>query len=128
MMNAEHLLEPVKASGGFFGAAPTSLKDTKPTLRGTWVFEDPNSYTIENPTFKTAIRNPGRPINPSITSTSSKVKDAEVSPSNLIVVELEWTEDEDGAYEKMSPKFYKLKPGQPRPKEHMDINLLELGE
>jgi hypothetical protein len=46
----------------------------------------------------------------------------------MVVVQIDWTEDEDGMYEKMSPVFYRLKPGNAAPIERMDINLLELGE
>jgi hypothetical protein len=125
-MSAKHLLEPVKASGGFFGTTPKTLEKTKPTFRGVWVLEDPNSRVGERPKVRPVTRNPGRPVVSNIAS--SKTEKVEASPSVPIVVEVEWTEDEDGIYEKMSPKFYKLKPGQTRLKEHMDINLLELGE
>jgi hypothetical protein len=46
----------------------------------------------------------------------------------LIVVQVEWTEDEEGEYEKMSPRFYRLKQGKTGSITHMDIKLLELGD
>jgi len=45
-----------------------------------------------------------------------------------IVVVISWTLDEDGIYEKMVPKFFKLPPKQTDPKDHLDINLIELCE
>ena len=44
-MAANHLIEPIAAGSGGFGFAtmpPHTLAETKPTLRGTWVFRDPN--------------------------------------------------------------------------------------
>jgi hypothetical protein len=114
MMGANHLLEPTKTSTGTCGFTPTTLKDTRPALRGTWVLHDPN-----NP----PVRNPGRPT-PNDPSNA-----APVAPSHpMIVVQIDWTEDEDGMYEKMPPMFYRLKPGNGSPIERMDINLLELGD
>lgn len=47
---------------------------------------------------------------------------------NFMVVQVDWTEDEDGMYEKGQPRYYKLEPGQMGMKGNMDVNLLELGE
>jgi hypothetical protein len=47
---------------------------------------------------------------------------------SLFVVQVDWTDDEDGLYEKTDTRFYKLEPGKMAPKMNMDINLLELGE
>jgi hypothetical protein len=44
------------------------------------------------------------------------------------VVQVDWTDDEEGLYEKTTTRFYRLEPGAKGPKKHMDINLLELGE
>jgi hypothetical protein len=46
----------------------------------------------------------------------------------MIVVQLDWTDDEEGLYEKSAPRFYRLEPGMGGPRKNMDINLLELGE
>lgn len=50
------------------------------------------------------------------------------APSSLIVVQIDWTDDGEGAYDKTETKFYRLEPGKCAPKMNMDINLLELGE
>lgn len=121
-MSADHLLEPVKASGGYFGFTPETLKEARPTFRGTWVVKDPNSRIMEK---KPAVRNPGRPAPREASTSNNPPKPAPVS---LMVVQIDWTEDEEGIYEKMPPRFYRLKPGYPAPKENMRINLLELGE
>jgi hypothetical protein len=44
----------------------------------------------------------------------------------FIVVKIDWTDDEDGLYEKGTPEYYQLQPGQPGPNEHMDLKLFEL--
>ncbi|KAJ4353293.1 uncharacterized protein N0V89_005020 [Didymosphaeria variabile] len=96
IMAADYLLEPTAAGTGFgFANKPESLSETKCTLRGTWVFKDPN---------------------------------ASQSISSDYVVQVHWTMDEDGMYEKEYIKFYRLGPGSPAPKENIDIKLLELGE
>ena len=46
----------------------------------------------------------------------------------FMVVQIDWTEDEHGMYEKGQARFYKLESGQMGMKGNMDINLLELGE
>lgn len=51
-----------------------------------------------------------------------------VAPSSLIVVQVDWTDDGEGSYDKTETKFYRLEPGRLAPKMNMDINLLELGE
>lgn len=48
--------------------------------------------------------------------------------SSDYVVQVHWTVDEDGMYEKEYIKFYRLDPGRIAPKEKVDIKLLELGE
>ena len=91
-------------------------------LRGTWVFRDPTT-AIASPHI--AIRRSGRPAlmrqNPSNDEKSPP-------PISLIVVQVDWAEDEDGMYEKIARRFYKLENGKPGPKQNMDIKLLELGE
>ncbi|PVI02040.1 hypothetical protein DM02DRAFT_590162 [Periconia macrospinosa] len=44
------------------------------------------------------------------------------------LVQIDWTDDEDGAYEKMEPRYFQLKPDTSVPKENMDIKLIELNE
>lgn len=46
----------------------------------------------------------------------------------LVVVQVDWIDDDEGFYEKNPPRFYRLEQGAKGPKKHMDINLLELGE
>jgi hypothetical protein len=47
LMAAEDLLEPANTGlGGFYASAPRTLVDTKPTLRATWVFEDPHGTPL----------------------------------------------------------------------------------
>ncbi|KAF2447626.1 hypothetical protein P171DRAFT_482353 [Karstenula rhodostoma CBS 690.94] len=97
LFDADHLLEPA-TPGTSFGWAnkPATLSETQwfPTLRGTWIFKDPNSPQ---------------------------------STSCPYVVQVHWTMDEDGLYEKEYIKFYRLDPGSYAPKENLDIKLLELG-
>jgi hypothetical protein len=45
-----------------------------------------------------------------------------------IVIQVDWTEDEDGEFEKGIPRFFKLKENQLLPKQHLDVNLIELAE
>jgi hypothetical protein len=123
IMKADHILEPAKTSLGNSGFTPPTLKDTRPVLRGTWVLHDPNSPVAQKK--KVPVRNPGRPT-PNDTRSASVAPNA--PPCHMIVVQIDWTEDEDGMYEKMPPVFYRLKPGNAAPIERMDINLLELGE
>lgn len=120
LMKTDDFLEPTK-SAAFFGNSPTSLSDTRPTFRGTWVFTDPNSSVDQ---LRASFRHAGRPaplnghLNQSVLT----------PPTNLYVVQIDWTDDEEGQYEKGSPRFYKLEPGKNGPRKNMDINLLELGE
>ncbi|KAH8731184.1 hypothetical protein GQ44DRAFT_699494 [Phaeosphaeriaceae sp. PMI808] len=110
LMLANEILEPTKP-GGYYGYIPASLDQTRPTLQGTWVFRDPNS-TASLPRF-------------SQSATSNNVSPPQV---NLFVVQIDWTDDEDGKYEKSLPRFYRLETGRNGPKKNMDLNLLELGE
>lgn len=126
LMNATHLLVPVKASGGFFGHAPATLKETQPTFRGTWVLRDPDSRIIARQKPKSIPRSLGRPV-VAATVNSSVHDEPPPAPPSLIVVQIDWAEDE-GALEKMPARFYRLKPGQTKMEENMNINLLELGE
>jgi hypothetical protein len=48
------------------------------------------------------------------------------SMSSHYVVQVHWTMDEDGLYEKEYTKFYRLESGSMAPKENLDIKLLEL--
>ncbi|KAF1835518.1 hypothetical protein BDW02DRAFT_548101 [Decorospora gaudefroyi] len=102
LSSADEFLEPRK-SAGYYGFTPRSLKGTRPMYRGTWVFNDP--------------------------STAKQAHTENLAPQvGLIVVQVEWTDDEEGLYEKTASRFYKLEAGKPGPIKHMDINLLELGE
>jgi hypothetical protein len=96
---AEDLLEPTR-SADYFGYTPETLGDTKPIFRGTWVFADPNAR-------RTAVTQ---------------------GPEPLVVIRIDWTDDEDGLYEKGTPQYYRPPPGQSAPEEHMDLKLLELME
>jgi hypothetical protein len=44
------------------------------------------------------------------------------------VVQVDWTDDEEGLYEKTTTRFYRTEQGKSGPRKNMDINLLELGE
>lgn len=118
---ADHLLEPTKA-GGYYGYMPTTLKQTRPMFRGTWVFRDPNSSVLQTPA---PARHSGRPA---AAKQSVPAPNVAAPPIGLIVVQIDWTDDEHGLYEKMDTRFYRLEPGKSVPKINMDINLLELGE
>jgi len=102
LMSADYLLEPIK-SAGYYGRMPYSIKETQPVFRSTWVFSDPSAVG-------------GRP---------SASNTAQVP---LVVVQVDWTDDEDGLYEKGVPRYYRPDQGMNGPKVNMDINLLELGE
>jgi hypothetical protein len=119
-MAAKDFLEPTK-SAGYFGHTPASLQDTRPTFRGTWVFQDPNS-PVSQP--RAPSRHAGRPA----PLKASKNEDITPPSTSLFVIQVDWTDDEEGLYEKGTPRFYKLEAGKHGPKKHMDINLLELGE
>jgi hypothetical protein len=45
-----------------------------------------------------------------------------------MVVQIDWSEDEDGLYEKGEIRYFRLKPDKSGPVEHLDMKLLELGE
>ncbi|KAL1791959.1 hypothetical protein ACET3X_009710 [Alternaria dauci] len=124
---AHDFFEPTKSSD-YFGYMPKSLQGTRPMFRGTWVFADPSAVTA-HPPQATATRHPGRP-NP---FNQKPVPTANPTPvptvqSSLIVVRVDWTDDEQGLYEKTTTRFYKTEQGRPGPTKNMDINLLELGE
>ncbi|KAF2833240.1 hypothetical protein CC86DRAFT_415001 [Ophiobolus disseminans] len=119
LMAVKGFLEPTK-SGGYFGYTPETLKETRPIFRGTWVFKDPNSSVVAT---QTSYRHPGRPA-----PFQKPVEDAQAAPMSLFVIQIDWTDDEQGMYEKGTPTFYKLPPGATGPKKNMDISLLELGE
>jgi len=116
------VLEPTR-SAAYYGHIPSSLPETQPIFRGTWVFRDPNS-AVSLP--REAPRHAGRPA-PLHQSSTAKENTAP-PPSSLYVVQVDWTNDEEGQYERGVPVFYKLKPGQPGPVKNMDVNMLELGE
>lgn len=115
-------LEPIK-SAGYWGTLPASLEKTYPVLRGTWVFLDPNTSQKQP---RPPVRNVGRPA-PMQQAPAGAASDI-TTPSSLIVVQVDWTEDGDGSYDKTGTRFFKLEPGKPGAKANMDLNLLELGE
>lgn len=121
LCSATKFLEPIK-SAGYFGSIPDTLDKTRPVFRGTWVFRDPSS-AIAPPREPT--RHPGRPVPFGQKPVTSPVV---APPLSLIVVQIDWIYDDESVYEKNPPRFYRLEQGARNPKEHMDINLLELGE
>ncbi|KAG9186830.1 hypothetical protein G6011_09938 [Alternaria panax] len=124
---ADEFLQPTKSSD-YFGHMPKSLRETRPMFRGTWVFADPSTATARPPQA-TATRHSGRPnpFNQASVSTASSTP-APAVQSSLIVVQVDWTDDEEGLYEKNTTRFYKTEQGRLGPTKSMDINLLELGE
>ncbi|KAI4707774.1 hypothetical protein J4E89_007402 [Alternaria sp. Ai002NY15] len=122
---ANEFLEPTKSSA-YFGYTPKSLQGTRPMFRGTWVFTDPSSV-VAPPREPVAVRHAGRPKAPPQAPASTTTPS--VAPqSELIVVQVDWTDDEEGLYEKTTTRYYKIDQGRKTPKKNMDINLLELGE
>ncbi|KAI4686318.1 hypothetical protein J4E81_008670 [Alternaria sp. BMP 2799] len=122
---ADEFLEPTKSSA-YFGYTPKSLQGTRPMFRGTWVFTDPSSV-VAPPREPVAVRHAGRPKAPPQAPASTTTPSA-APQSELIVVQVDWTDDEEGLYEKTTTRFYKIDQGRKTPKKNMDINLLELGE
>ena len=100
LITADDLLEPTKAGDGW-GTTSTRLEDTIPSLRGTWIFRDPNDVQIQ------PRQAPAR---------------------SHFVVQIDWSDDGEGSFEKTGTRFYKLAVGKNGPKMNMDFNLLELGE
>ncbi len=69
-------------------------------------------------------RNVGRPV-----PIQQAPKVTTVNPlSSLFVVQIDWTDDGEGSYDKTETKFYKLDPGKSSPRKNMEVNLLDLGE
>jgi hypothetical protein len=117
-----YFLETTK-SAGYFGCMPATLQETRPTFRGTWVFRDPNSAVTQPPA---PPRHSGRPM--PLNPVQRNMENAPQAPTSLFVIQVDWTDDEEGQYEKGTPRFYKLGPGKKGPTKNMDVNLLELGE
>ena len=116
---ADNLLEPTK-SAAYSSYMPETLNQTRPMLRGTWVFRDPNSdISLPHDT----VRSFGK----STPSGQKQTTGSALSPS-LIVIQVDWIGDNEGLYEKSSPRFFRLEQGAKGPRKNMDINLLELGE
>ncbi|UPX10798.1 uncharacterized protein EKO05_0001437 [Ascochyta rabiei] len=120
LVAADEVLEPVK-SAGYWGTMPASLSKTHPSLRGIWIFRDPNSSQRQP---QPLARNVGRPtpLGQSLPAAGTSI------PSSLIIVQVDWTDDGEGLYDKTDSRFYKLEAGKGGAKVNMDINLLELGE
>jgi hypothetical protein len=121
-MSVNSILEPTKSSA-YYGYTPSSLDNTRPIFKGTWVFRDPNSV---NDPPRAPPRHAGRPV--PLTQQTSTNENTPPPTKGLFVVQIDWTDDEEGKYEKSTPRFYKLDAGKNGPKKNMDINLLELGE
>jgi hypothetical protein len=121
-MSQTAFLEPTK-SAGYFGCMPDTLDKTRPTFRGTWVFRDPSS-AVSRP--QAPPRHPGRPV--PLNQIPINRESVPPTPTTIFVIQVDWTDDEDGQYEKSTPKFYKLGAGKGGPIKNMDVNLLELGE
>jgi hypothetical protein len=109
LMAANRMLEPVSTGDGFYGFKPESLQETRPTLRGTWLLHDPDS-----------------PV-PRICYPSLRGQVLDQAVFHLIVVQIDWTEDDDRTYDKMPSKFFRLKPGQHVIPDLLNANLFELG-
>ena len=109
-------------SAGYFGHTPESLQDTRPMFQGTWVFSDPISAAVP---AREPVRHSGRPQ----PFDQKQPNTDNVAPqAGLIVIQVDWTDDEHGKYEKLAKRFYRLEHGKSGPGKNMDINLLELGE
>jgi hypothetical protein len=86
------------------------------------VFSDPTSSGVP---AREPVRHSGRPQ--PFSQQQPKVENVAPQPG-MIVVQVDWTDDEEGKYEKLAKRFYRLEHGKSGPGKNMDINLLELGE
>lgn len=121
LVAANDFLEPVK-SAGHWGTMPDNLEQTCPSFRGTWIFQDPSSPVQQS-------QAPSRSLDRRVPLKQLPSKDTLVNvPSSLIVVQVDWTDDGEGSYDKTDSRFYKLDPGKGGAKVNMEIHLLELGE
>ncbi|KAF2746488.1 hypothetical protein M011DRAFT_85036 [Sporormia fimetaria CBS 119925] len=111
LMRSDALLEPVKPGDSVFGIVPHSLQETPPTFRASFVLEDPDRRVPETFVLR---KNPPQ--------TQKRTGQA-----HHIVVQVHWTPDEDGHFEKLPPHFYRLGIGQ-GPKQNINVTLLELSE
>lgn len=107
-------------SAGYWGTMPVSLEKARPSLRGSWIFRDPNS-TQKQPL--PPARNVGRPA-PMQQAPTETVN----TPASLIIIQIDWTDDGEGSYDKTETSFYRLEPGKFGAKVNIELNLLELGE
>lgn len=121
LVTAKNLLEPIK-SAGYWGTMPASLEQTRPSFRGTWIFRDPSSPLKQPPPLPRNIGT-SAPLQqmPLSTALANNI-------SSMIVVQVDWTDDGEGSYDKTETRFYRLDPGRAGAKVNMDVNLLELGE
>lgn len=119
-MRANELLEPT-TSAGYYGSPPSALEQTRPVYRGTWVFSDPNKSTpLSTPAARQLVqRGPQqqKPVTPS----------PKPPPISCIVVQVDFTHDEDAEPEMIGQRYYMLEPDMMSAQSHMDVNLLELG-
>lgn len=122
LKTAEDLLKPARPTDSF-GQAPKELNETRPTLRGRFVFRDPSQATSKP---KPKPRHIGRPK--PLNDEPEQDEEEQDVPESLFVVQLDWTEDENERYEKGAPRFYKLEPGKMGPRKSMEVTLLELGQ
>ncbi len=120
-MSAEDILEPT-SSAGCYGPNPANLEETRPLLRGTWVFRDPSSIVAPP---RVPVRHSGRPA-PLVQNSPSR--ESPPPPVTLVVIQVDWADNKDGRYDKIASRFFQLERSNRGPKENMDINLLELGE
>lgn len=121
-MSRDDVMEPTKSTA-YYGYTPETLDKTRPTFRGTWVFQDPDrAVSLPRP----APRHAGRPM--PLSQKNANNEDVAPFLACLYVIQVDWTDDEEGKYEKGVPRFYKLKPGKSGPTKNMDVNMLELGE
>ncbi|KAF9696079.1 hypothetical protein EKO04_006091 [Ascochyta lentis] len=120
LIAADEFLQPVK-SAGYWGTMSTSLSKTYPLLRGTWIFHDPSSSQRQP---QPLARNVGRPTPMLHTLPTTAIS----TMDSLIIVQVDWTDDGEGSYDKTETRFYRLEAGKGGAKVNMDINLLELGQ